>query len=232
MKSRLTLLLTVFSISIFYGQDVSKKIKVGFSALPQFSITQFNRDHLVENETSFSYASGFDLYLPLSPKVQFITGVELFGVHLKHRDYSPLFPSDMQNGEADFFKSYYDFASSYRFLGVPLELKWNMGEKENLFYLMGGIKPRLRVSRSGTIWLIESGGSPQPINAKEFFPDVEKLQLSLSFHLGYEWVSRKQTHYSIGPLFEYAVTQVFDDSFMTMANGHFTTVGLRFSFFR
>lgn len=230
MKTTFTLLFAIISISISYSQDVNRKIKVGFSALPQFSITHFSPDNLVENENSFSYASGIDLYFPLSTKVQFITGVELLGVHLKHRDYSPLFPLDVQNGEADIYKSYYDFSSSYRFLGLPLEIKWNMGEKERHFYLMGGLKPRLRVSRSGTIWLVESGGSPQPVSAKEYFPDVEKIQLTLSIHPGFEWVSRKQTHYSIGPLFEYAVTEFFDSTFA--ANGHLTTIGFRFSFFR
>ena len=122
MQKFLTLSL-FFSIWTFvHAQDNTKKVHYGISVMPQLNITSFGGSELVDNKSTVGIDVGGDIYFVLSPQFQFKTGIHFQKVRLNQRDYSPLFPADYNpvTGEVDIYKSYYEFSSSYGFIGLPM----------------------------------------------------------------------------------------------------------------
>ncbi|MBK8829946.1 MAG: hypothetical protein IPN60_03640 [Saprospiraceae bacterium] len=91
---------------------------------------------------------------------------------INYRDYSPQFPSDVENGEALPYKSYYDYELNQFFIGIPLEAKIKLGkaEKTNHFFISGGARFQYLFNTTGTEQLVESGQpwQEEDIDQEEF----------------------------------------------------------------
>jgi len=232
MKSLLTLSFC-FSILIFaQAQDNTKKIHFGISIMPQLNITSFGGSELIDNKTALGIDVGGDMYVDVSPQIQFKTVIHVQRVRLNQRDYSPMFPDDFNHvtGEVDIYKSYYEFRSSYGFIGVPIEIKMKTSPEANHFYLLGGIHGRYKINSSGEVKLIESGVNTIMLDPDNYIFEARNTQVYFVIGGGYE-LKAGSKKLSFGPVLEYSTSKIFDSLSDSLQNGHFTFLGISLCYY-
>ncbi|HZV70997.1 MAG TPA: hypothetical protein VFG10_15690 [Saprospiraceae bacterium] len=233
MKFKLTFLFCLFFIQWAITQSTDKKIHFGFSLTPQIGMAQFKSELVAENQSGISYILGGDLLIDLSPKTQFITGLMLHHVKLKYRDYSPLFPDDVDEfGNALIYKSYWDFNYGDLFIGIPvnLKIKLNSSEKANHFFLNGGCKVQHLLLNSGYVILNESGHLQEKRDPDQYYFGFQKTWLLPNVGFGYEFTLGKGK-FSIQPDYEFSLSKIFRKKYSIDANGYVRFLGLRLAYY-
>ncbi len=174
-------------------------------------------------------AMGGDVYIDLSRFVQFRTGLNFHSVTLKHRDFSPLFPADVINGQAQIYKSFWDFNTAYTFVGLPLQIKMKANDKANHIFISGGLELEQKLYSSGSIELTESGVSGYFYKPEDLPLQIVSTQMFVTGGFGFEWSGLK-SKISLGPMVEYSISKNFKTQAGALKNGHLLLFGIRFAY--
>ncbi len=209
MKSIRLILLFAFlqMANVAIAQDAERLTHFGVSVTPQLSLQPMGASQVPADKYGFCFNIGGDVLYDLSAAIQLKSGLYVQQNSINYRDYSPQFPSDVENGEALPYKSYYDYELNQLFIGVPLEAKIKLGkaEKANHFFISGGARFQYLFKTSGTEQIVESGHpwEEEDIDQEEF--DSNSMWTLLTIGLGYEWAIGKGK-LAINPVFDYALT--------------------------
>lgn len=228
-------ILTLILLSLYqlaWGQIEDKKIHVGLSLTPQLSVPVFDDAYLQRYEPRFGVAFGGDVNADLSSKFQLRTGLEYQLARITYRDYSPMFPGDVENGEVDVYKSYFDFRYVNSFVGVPIDLKYKLAKPEstNHVFVSAGIAIRYLISSSGEIQLVESGTPTIAYDPETFLFSGQDVWFYFAGGIGYEFkLGRGKC--SIQPRYEFSPAKLLEEDASAIGNGHPAYVGIRMSYY-
>ena len=209
---KLSLLLFLLqSAVVMNSQDVVKRTHLGISVTPQFSLQPMGSSEINMDKYNFCFSIGGDLLYDLSDAVQLKSGLYFQHTHINYRDYSPQFPSDVEDGEALIYKSYYDYDLNQYFVGLPVECRLKLGNLENAnhFFLSGGCRFQYLLKTTGTVQLIESGipWEEEELDQENFESGSIWSLLTLGF--GYEWQIGKGK-LAVNPVIDYSLTKMYN----------------------
>ncbi len=230
---RLIILFTFLQVATAtFAQEAEKRTHFGISVTPQLSLQPMGARQVPTDKYGFCFNIGGDVLYALSGVVQLKSGLYIQQNSINYRDYSPQFPSDVENGEALPYKSYYDYELNQFFIGIPLEAKIKLGkaEKTNHFFISGGARFQYLFNTTGTEQLVESGQpwQEEDIDQEEF--DSNSMWTLLTIGLGYEWALGKGK-LAINPVFDYALTGVHNVYEFIPDYGPVQFYGIRFSYY-
>jgi hypothetical protein len=231
MRKKSLLFLLTFTLAAVgaFSQNLVHKVEFGFSGQPQLGNLVFKEENYYSSEPRFSYGISADIFYRLGSRLQLHSGLEWQSAHLNFRNGNLQFPDDQMNGVWVPGRSYYDFNYTYQFLGVPLGMIYQVGstEKENHFFLEGGLKFRNKISTSGKAQLTESGFQhPEEEIDEQLFPETPGTWVYGNLGFGY---LQKAGHFSIrySPTFEYSFSQLNNENgFVWAISGHPIFFGL------
>lgn len=231
--SRILLFAFLQVATLAYAQDVEKRTHFGISVTPQYSLQPMGARQVPTDKFGFCFSLGGDLYYDLNDAVQLKSGLYVQQNSINYRDYSPQFPSDVENGEALPYKSYFDYELNQFFVGVPLEarIKLGKGEKTNHFFISGGARFQYLFKTSGTEQLVESGHQREEEDIDEEAFDSNSMWTLLTIGLGYEWKTGKGT-LAVNPVFDYALTGLHNVYEFIPDYGPVQFYGIRLSYYK
>lgn len=223
-------LLSLFQLAL--GQTEVKKLHFGLSLTPQLSVPVFDGEYLQRYEPRFGVAFGGDVNVDLGSKFQLRTGLEYQLARITYRDYSPMFPGDVENGEADVYKSYFDFRYVNSFMGVPIDLKYKLAKPQSInhVFVSAGLAFRYLISSSGEIQLVESGTPTISYDPETFLFSGHDIWFYFTGGLGYEFkLGRGKC--SIQPRYEFSPIKLLEEDASAIGNGHPAFVGIKISYY-
>lgn len=216
-----------------FAQEAMKRSHFGFSITPQYSLQPLGASQVEGDKLRFCLGAGGDFYYDLNPGLQVKSGLSFQLARINYRDYSPLFPADVMNGEVLQYNSYYSYDLTQYFVGVPVEakLKLSKAEKVNHFFLSGGFRFQYLIHTSGSVQLIESGlpGVEQDLDEDLF--EFNSFWTLLTCGIGYEWKAGN-SKFSISPVFDYSLTEIFKEDIFNRENGTVEFFGIRLAYYR
>ncbi len=214
------------------SQDGLKRTHLGFSATPQFSLQPLGSSQVEGDKFRFCFSLSGDLYYDLSPALQLKTGLSFLQSKINYRDYSPQFPDDVHNGMALPYKSYWSYDLNQYFIGLPVEAKIKLGKVEsvNHFFITGGFRFQYLLHTAGTVHLVESGNPRHEQDIDSFLFEFNSFWTLLTTGIGYEW-QVGNGKLAINPVFDYALTKIFQEDLSVRQNGAVEFFGLRLSYY-
>jgi len=121
--------LTVLFLFILSVRGSAQKLSYGIELDPTYHLRK---------DGEFNFAGGGFVALDISDRFVLSTGVKIGWQHLSDIDYG-LYPCDLDNiemvletGESS---SFLEFNHKSKFIGLPLQARYNLSDKENHFYL-------------------------------------------------------------------------------------------------
>jgi hypothetical protein len=233
MKQIVGSILILLLARLAYSQESSNPVHFSVFVNPQWSTAFFKEDPLESYHASPGMMAGGNLMIHLSYRFQLLTGLEYQIAKYNYRDYSPNFPGDVINGEADVYKSYWNYDYGIHAIGVPFQIKYNLNAvpSANHFFLLAGANLRYQILSEGYVELIEGGNPTGKDKLDDLFFKPEKTLVLGSLHFGYEW-KLKNKSLSAGPTFEYSPGWLYQDQHSSaIANAHPAFFGLRLVYF-
>ena len=143
------------------GQD---RWQFGMSLHPGISSVAAVAGQLLESRPQLSLELGGEVvYLP-NEQFSFQTGISISRYRTAIRDYSPLFPSDVDNQSRPLpYRSYLTYENDFIFLQVPLAIRLHLIRKERSnFFISLRLQLYINMDESHATTLVESGGPPEP----------------------------------------------------------------------
>ena len=240
MKSKRLVFLLGFLqlVVILTAQDEIKRTHLGFSIVPQITKFHFQSDlgeddsFVEDNSWKFNYAISGNLFFDIGQKSQLLSGLTFHKMNISYRDHSLFFPDDFVNGMYDPTLSYWIFNYSNYFLGVPLDLKIKLNQRDlkNHFFINGGIRFQYLLGNSGYVQLVETGHEGEERDFDYFYFDENRFWSILTAGFGYEFKLGKGKCF-INPMYEYSLTKLYKEDTAIDANGHSTSFGIRLAYY-
>ncbi|MFK8006086.1 MAG: outer membrane beta-barrel protein [Saprospiraceae bacterium] len=207
-----TIILLFLHLSLFsQTEKEEKRLIKGLSINVKKIDFRSNQKNYEELESSFGIDLQGSYFYEINNRLILKTGVELSYLtsHLKNDSY--IFQCDVTailNG-VEVEQSYVKSTMNWFYINIPIELQYNLVDKEKRIYLKGGLDNLIHIYGNSKAFLYECGENPSEFysgltfDAKRFFGQVN-LGVGMEFNIG---TSNKLF---IEPNVEYAFSNVID----------------------
>lgn len=227
MKKILLLLSLLFPV-IAFSQE--KKFKFGVVVNPNISNNFLSNDGSVPDAVAevfadiekFTWGHYDYLFTQYSInarfKIQIGTGYSQSGYVTKKKELRFSQPSPTDPEYSKFFYTYHDII-------FPVLLRYNLGRRLNKFYLIGGIAPQVKISRTKThkLWYPSGEITTQKTEDDPHSTEYRKTNCNGTIGIGYDMEISGKLHLLIQPTFDCNLFGVFQSASL---NRRMYTIGL------
>jgi len=225
----------VYTIIIFLilginaaSQD-ERKIHLGLVINPSMAILTGDGNDQIKNTPQPGGFIGALAHVDLHFRWQLRVGAGINVMAIEQKDYSPLFPSDVDSmGNIFPRNSSIEYKLTVYQISVPVNVRFKLADKTNHFFLSSGIDLRFKVDEKDKSILIESGSGSLDLSNSQW-TELNTFGLTYSISAGYEFSVFTASKLSVEPIFKFGVNQIFETSGLHSVldnNGHTIEFGL------
>ena len=183
--------LTALFVLFYSGQIFAQNISYGLELDPSY--------HLRENG-EFNFSGGGFIALDLSDRFILSTGIKVGWQHLSDIDYSLVFVCDLDNIKGfNKTNSYIKIRQNATYLGLPLQARYKLSDKDNHFYVNYNFTYWFRLGRNAHETLVQCGTTT--IDQRSFQAIHGSYGISNTFGFGYEFSFKEICSVYIEPRF-------------------------------
>lgn len=202
-----TFLFVFIAVStIAFSQDKTVHFGPSFNARITHQIT--NESDYESSENSFSYSVAGNIYYNIGSKFQLISGVSFSQYKLNKID-SESYSDCGFSSSGELLKSYYREDYQIKYLGIPLEARWNFFGEENRLFLQFGLEGFLKLSSDPSSTLVMCNKEIEPSLQWDYFRTINNLLVLSKLGIGYEFRLNKKVNLFFEPKIEYSLTNFF-----------------------
>ncbi len=199
----LLLVLSVFCTTSIQAQ----KFKFGLAVQPFLTDNFLSNDGSVPDEVSDLFSSlehttmGYSGYLftqyTISTRCSVRAGAGYSRMGYEHRRNQLIFAQPEPN-LPEYGQSFY----THHDVIVPLLVTYNLTKRKHNFYLLGGLTPQMKISRTKTQKLWYTGGKETTKTEDDHLTDYRNLNVNGSFGFGYDLKLAGNKHLFFQPTFD------------------------------
>lgn len=210
MKSIFLSLTILLSTTFLFSQEEATntdddKMSLGF-AVNFIKITLNSDDEDFEISDRIGYSIEGSFYYQLKPRLMFKAGLNISGFEFDITDYSLIFGSDIVNGMVDQRRSYVRSRMEWGYIGMPVELQFQIPSNKYRFYLKGGVEFLYNLFENEKSEISESGSIKDTSPAFSKIPNKSLGLITIGF--GMEVKLSKKINFYLEPNFELGINDV------------------------
>jgi len=154
---KLLIVLTLFSFLTDGNTQSSGKFLWGMAFTPKYSIIQFEEPDLGETEDQLGLNLQPTVGYKINDRISLLSGVIYNLDRFKTTDYSFTLGCDFTGTGFDYYNSWVNDEISIHYLGIPLQIKYDLSAQSNSFYLRLGYNHLFKMRESVESVLLECG---------------------------------------------------------------------------
>lgn len=219
----LILLVLLFINHIAFSQEKSIHFGASFNAKITHQI--FDDPDSYKSDDAFSYAIVGNIYYHFGPNFQLISGLSFNHYKINQLDDFPVLLCDFEPNSLTYipYNSYFRENYKTNYLGIPLEGRYNIGEKANHFFVQFGFEALFKIALNETHTFVECMTSEREIDLPDNFKEVNDFLLLAKVGVGYEFPIGEKMTLFFDPNIEYSLTKFFKSG---SGNSKFLNFGL------
>jgi hypothetical protein len=230
MKKVLLPVLLFLAINLFSQDDPF--ISFGAELNPKIVTNIFKKSDHLDPYHPLSGSIAGNIYLNFSPRLSLLSGLSFNALKAGQRDYSILLGNDHdENGNALLKNSWINTEYLNYYLGIPVDIQWNLSDKANSPYLKLGQETLFKVEKKTTNEIVSNGGNEiSPISSPQTH-EFSDFIITFNFGIGYEFVLNENIKFYLEPNIEYSANPFLKNDTLAPTgfnelNRHFLNLGL------
>ena len=185
---KITLLFFLITLStIAFSQE--NKVHFGASFNAKITHQIFDDPNSNKSDDAFSYTIVGNIYYNINSKFKLISGLSFSHYKINQLDdLAVIFLCDIDPAQGYIpYNSYLKENYKTNYLGIPLEGRYNIGDKANHFFIQFGFEALFKIALNETHTIVECMTSEREIDLPDNFKEVNDFLLIAKFGVGYEF---------------------------------------------